>query len=154
ECMREHGGFEHNRHGLRLVEVLEYPYAKFPGLNLSWEVREAMAQHSKRRDAPEVAEYLATGRPLLEAQVADAADSLAYDAHDIDDALSVGLITPDDLCEVPFWVRAQEDVRRRFGNLAREQFQPTMSRALINWQVSDLLDHTLARLRAQRIATV
>ncbi len=55
ECMRDHGGFEHNRHGLRLVEVLEYPYAEFPGLNLTWEVREAMAQHSKRRDDPELA---------------------------------------------------------------------------------------------------
>src|SRR5436190_1116590 len=64
ECMREHGGFEHNRHGLRIVEVLEYPYAEFPGLNLSWEVREAMAQHSRRRDAPEVAPFLACGAPL------------------------------------------------------------------------------------------
>src|SRR5438045_8182094 len=64
ECMRGHGGFEHNRHGLRIVEVLEYPYAEFPGLNLSWEVREAMAQHGKQRDAPEVAEYLTAGGPL------------------------------------------------------------------------------------------
>src|SRR5579872_1349944 len=97
ECMGNFGGFEHNRHGLRIVEVLEYPYAEFPGLNLTWEVREALAQHSKRRDDPDLAEYTAAGRPLLEAQVADAADSLAYDAHDVDDALSVGLVTPDDL---------------------------------------------------------
>ncbi len=87
--------------------VLEYRYADFPGLNLSWEVLEAMALHSKRRDAPEVAEFAAVGQPLLEAQVADAADSLAYDAHDIDDALSVGLITPDDLREVEFWRRVR-----------------------------------------------
>jgi dGTPase len=153
-CMREHGGFEHNQHALRIVEVLEYPYPAFPGLNLTWEVREAMAQHSKHRDAPEFAEYLAVGRPLLEAQVADAADSLAYDAHDIDDALSVGLISPEDLREVPFWVRALDDVRRRFGDLPREQLQPTMIRALINWQITDLLDQTLARLRTHHIATV
>src|SRR5205823_8513255 len=65
ECMREHGGFEHNRHGLRLVEVLEYRYAEFPGLNLTWEVREAMAAHSKRRDDPDLAEYTTVGQPLL-----------------------------------------------------------------------------------------
>src|SRR5690348_4140234 len=68
ECMAEHGGFEHNLHALRIVEVLEYRYADFPGLNLSWEVLEAMALHSKRRSAPEVAEFATVGQPLLEAQ--------------------------------------------------------------------------------------
>src|SRR5712692_10167978 len=62
ECMREHGGFEHNRHGLRIIEVLEYRYARFPGLNLSWEVLEAQAMHSKRREAAEVAQYLGAGQ--------------------------------------------------------------------------------------------
>jgi dGTPase len=154
ECMSGHGGFEHNRHGLRIVEVLEYRYPGFPGLNLSWEVLEAMAQHSKRRDAPEVAEFTRVGGPLLEAQVADAADSLAYDAHDIDDALSVGLITTDDLREVAFWRRAVEDAVGRHGELGPEQFQPTVVRALINWQVADLLDHTRQRLRACRVRAV
>src|SRR6202161_3418429 len=70
-CMREHGGFEHNRHALRIVDVLEYRYPAFPGLNLSWEVLEAMAQHSKRRDAPEVAEFTQIGQPLLEDQIVD-----------------------------------------------------------------------------------
>src|SRR5262249_2459448 len=112
ECMAGQGGFEHNRHGLRIVEVLEYPYADFPGLNLTWEVREAMAQHSRRRDAPEVAAYLADGAPLLEAQVADTADGLAYDAHDVDDALSVGLIAFDDLAELEIWRRSLEQARR------------------------------------------
>ena len=91
--------------------MLEYRYPDFPGLNLSWEVLEAMALHSKRRDAPEVAAFTPVGQPLLEAQVVDAADSLAYDAHDVDDALSVGLITPDDLREVAFWRRALERAR-------------------------------------------
>src|SRR5579871_1383329 len=90
ECMAEHGGFEHNLHALRIVEVLEYRYADFPGLNLSWEVLEAMALHSKSRNAPTAAAFTGVGQPLLEAQVADAADSLAYGAHDIDDALSIG----------------------------------------------------------------
>jgi dGTPase len=151
DCMGEHGGFEHNRHALRIAEALEYRYADFPGLNLSWEVREAMAQHSKRQDAPEVAEFLDVGRPLLEAQVADAADSLAYDAHDVDDALSLGLITPHDLDEVPFWRRVLEVVHTRHGTLAPEQFQPAMIRALLDWQVGDLLEHTRQSLRRERI---
>ena len=153
-CMREHGGFEHNLHALRIVDALEYRYADFPGLNLSWEVREAMALHSPRRDAPEAAEFAAAGRPLLEAQVADAADSLAYNAHDIDDALSVGLVTPDDLRDVPFWRRILETVRQRHGSLGPEQFQPTMVRALIDCQVRDLLEHTRQRLRQERVGSV
>src|SRR5262245_44359356 len=129
-CLREHGGFEHNRHGLRIVEVLEYRYADFPGLNLSWEVLEAMALHSKRRDSPEVREFTGAGQPLLEAQVVDAADSLAYDTHDIDDALAVGLITAADLEEVEFWRRAVERVRQQHKNVGPLQFQPTVVRAL------------------------
>jgi dGTPase len=155
ECMAAHGGFEHNIHALRIVEVLEYRYADFPGLNLSWEVLEAMALHSRRRGAPEVAEFAGVGQPLLEAQVADAADSLAYNAHDVDDALSVGLVTPEDLNEVALWRRALEEVRRRHGALlGPEQFQPTVVRALINWQVTDLLEHTLGRLRQDKVRSV
>ncbi|MCS6851975.1 MAG: deoxyguanosinetriphosphate triphosphohydrolase [Gemmataceae bacterium] len=154
ECMKEHGGFEHNRHGLRIVELLEYRYADFPGLNLSWEVLEAQAMHSKRPDAPEIQPFLTGGQPLLEAQVVDAADSLAYDTHDLDDALSVGLITLADLHEVEFCRRASERVRRRHGVIAPEQFQPTLVRALIDWQVTDLLEQTRERLRRHRIRTV
>jgi dGTPase len=154
ECMSDHGGFEHNIHALRIVEVLEYRYADFPGLNLSWEVLEAMALHSRRRQAPEVAEFAAVGQPLLEAQVADAADSLAYDAHDIDDALSVGLIVPDDLRDIGLWRRALDEVRHRYTNLGPEQFQPTMVRALINAGVTNLLDFTRQRLVQENVRTV
>jgi dGTPase len=154
ECMADHGGFEHNRHGLRIVEVLEYRYADFPGLNLSWEVLESMALHSGRRETPEVARFTGIGQPLLEAQVADAADSLAYDAHDVDDALSVGLIAPEELREVAFWRQALDAVRQRHGELGPEQFQPTVVRALIDRQVDDLLEQTRLRLRRDRIGSV
>jgi len=154
ECMKAHGGFEHNQHGLRIVECLEYRYADFPGLNLSWEVLEALALHSKRRDAPDIQRFTGVGQPLLEAQVVDAADSLAYDSHDVDDALSVGLIATDDLRDVEFWRRAVERVRRAHPQVGPDQFQPTVIRALIDWQVSDLLEHTRQRLRQQRIRTV
>lgn len=151
ECMAGHGGFEHNIHALRIVEVLEYRYASFPGLNLSWEVLEAMALHSPRAGAAELSAFTGVGRPLLEAQVADAADSLAYNAHDVDDALSVGLVSVDDLSEVELWRRVAADAHEHHGRMRPEQFQPTVVRALIDWQVTDLLDNTLARLRKDRV---
>jgi dGTPase len=154
ECTGEHGGFEHNRHALRIVEVLEYRYPDFPGLNLSWEVLEAMAQHSKRRDAPEVKEFTQVGQPLLEAQVADAADSLAYNAHDVDDALSAGLIMSGDLDAVALWRRTVDKARLRHGVIGAEQFQPTVVRSIIDLQVSDLLEQTRQRLRQERIGRV
>jgi dGTPase len=154
DCMRGHGGFEHNQHGLRIVEELEYRYADFPGLNLSWEVLEAQAHHSKHRDAPGVRAYTEAGRPFLEAQVVDAADSLAYDTHDLDDALSVGLITAEDLRDVEFWGLAVERVRQQHREIGPLQFQSTVVRALIDWQVGDLLEHTRQRLRRHRVRGV
>jgi dGTPase len=153
-CLAGQGGFEHNRHGLRIVEVLENPYPGFPGLNLTWEVREAMAQHSRRRHAPEIVPYLQAGQPLLEAQLADAADGLAYDAHDVDDALTVGLISADDLGAVECWRRAEQRARARHPVLGEEHFQQTVIRTLIDWQVDDLLQQTLDNLRAARIHSV
>src|SRR3954447_25659406 len=126
ECMAGCGGFEHNCHGLRIVEDLEYRYPDFPGLNLSWEVLESQAMHSKAREMPEVKRYLGAGQPLLEAQVVDAADSLAYNTHDIDDALSVGLLRESDLEEVEFWKRSARDVRATHRELSPLNFQPTM----------------------------
>jgi dGTPase len=154
ECMRDHGGFEHNRHGLRIVDHLEYRYADFPGLNLSWEVLESLAYHSRRRDAPEVHALLGAGQPLLEAQVVDASDSLAYDAHDVEDALGAGLILLDDLRDVAFWQQALERAEKRHSRPGPEQLVPTVVRALIDWQVSDLLEHTRKRLHRLRIRTV
>ncbi len=152
--MKVFGGFEHNLHALRIAEVLEYPYPDFPGLNLSSEVLEAMAHHSKRRDVAEIADFIIVGQPLLEARVVDAADSLAYNAHDIDDALGLELITPHDLNEVPFWRAVRQQVHERHGELRSEQLRPTMVRTLVNWQVEDLLRHSQAQLRQHRIASL
>jgi dGTPase len=154
ECMRNAGGFEHNRHGLRIVELLEYRYPDFPGLNLSYEVLEAQAMHSKRPGAPEVRPYRDGGQPLLEAQVVDASDSLAYICHDVDDALTVGLIPIADLSDVPLWKQAAEQVRQRHPDIGTIQFQPAVVRALINALVTDLLDCTRQNLRAEAIRTV
>lgn len=154
ECLRQHGGFEHNRHGLRLVTVLEYRYAEFAGLNLSLEVLEAMASHSKRPEAPEVLDFLQPGRPFLEAQVVDAADSLAYTTHDIDDALALNLITFRDLEGVELWQHARERAVRKHRLLPPEQLRPAVIRAIMDWQVTDLLEHSMARLREGRFRSV
>ncbi len=155
ECMKDHGGFEHNHHGLRIMDYLEYRYPDFPGLNLTWEVLESQAFHSKKRDASEIHRYKLPGRqPLLEAQVVDAADSLAYDTHDIDDALGLGLINLDDLHEVTFWQLAYERARQKHHQIGPLQIQATIVRGLINWQVSDLLEHTEKRIQQEGIQTI
>ena len=90
ELMHEHGGFEHNRHGLRIVDYLEHPYPQFRGLNLTYEVRECIIKHATSYDRPTAAPGFAPGTPPLEGQVVEMADSIAYDSHDLDDALAMG----------------------------------------------------------------
>ncbi len=154
ECMRDHGGYEHNLHALRIVEKLEYRYPNFSGLNLSWEVLEAQAMHSKKKDAPEIQAFLAAGQPFLEAQIVDAADSLAYDCHDVDDALAMNLITMYDLEQVPFWRQARERVTKAHQNILPEQLQPAVIRSLIDWQVTDLLEQVRKNLTHAKIHTL
>lgn len=154
ECLKDHGGFDHNLYGLRRVDVLEERYPEFPGLNLSWELREAFVQHSTCRNQPEAREFLAAGSPLLEAQLVDACDSLAYDTHDTDDALGIGLITLADLDGVELWGRAAGPVRARYADLRGDSFRTAVVRELIAWQVTDLIEETGRRLAAQGIKTV
>ncbi len=152
--MQNHGSFEHNLFGLRRVDFLEDRYPEFPGLNLSWELREAFVQHCKNRQAPECQPFLADGGPLLEAQLADTADSLAYDTHDIDDALGTDLITLHDLREVEIWRRGSEAVHRQYSDLSADSFRTAVIRELIAWQVSDLIDESERRLAERQIGSI
>jgi dGTPase len=154
QCMKDHGGYEHNRHGLRLVELLEHRYPGFRGLNLTYELLESMAYHSKHREAPEVQPYISYPQPFLEAQIVDAADSLAYDTHDLDDALNLGLISLADLNEVEFLRQAEERAHDRYGRLSKEELQPALVRILIDWQVNDLLEYTRNNLQKYAIRSV
>jgi dGTPase len=147
EALAERGGFDHNLYGLRRVDELEYRYPEFVGLNLSWELREAFVQHSGRIELPETQPFFSLGGPLLEAQIVDAADSLAYDSHDTDDALGIGLITLDDLEAVKLWQRAAEPVRKRHPQLRGDSLRTAVIRELIAWQVSDLIQETERRIR-------
>jgi dGTPase len=146
ECLKSFGGFDHNLFGLRRVDELEERYPRFPGLNLSFEVREAFVAHSKRMDAPECAEFRGAGSPLLEAQVVDEVDSIAYDTHDTDDALGLGFITLDELAGVGFWTRAVERVRGHTPGLGGHPLRVAVVRELLSWLVTDLLEETARRI--------
>jgi dGTPase len=154
ECMADQGGFDHNLHSLQIVDVLESPYPDRPGLNLSWEVREAMAHHSRRRGDPAVSDLFSAGEPTLEARVVDAADSVAYDTHDLDDALGVGLLTLDELESLTFWRTGADRVRCETPGLHPLRFRKAVVRALIEWQVTDLLNETQTRLQRQSVASL
>jgi dGTPase len=154
ECISGGGGFDHNLHSLRIVDVLESPYPERPGLNLSWEVREAMAHHSRRKDEPSVRDLFSAGEPTLEARVVDAADSVAYDTHDLDDALGVGLLTPDELDSLDFWRTGADRVRRESPGLPPLRLRKAVVRALIEWQVTDLLNETQDRLWRHRVESL
>jgi dGTPase len=146
ECLRAFGGFNHNLYGLRRVDELEERYPAFPGLNLTYELREAFVCHSRQWDSVEAAEFPHRRSPPLESQVVDVVDSIAYDTHDTDDALGLGFITLDDLRDVEFWQRCAERVRKDHPTLTGPPFRTAVVRELLAWQVTDLLDETARRL--------
>lgn len=151
ECLRAFGGFNHNLYGLRRVDELEERYPEFPGLNLTFELREAFVRHSGILNGPEGNEFRGIGGPPLEAQVVDVVDSIAYDTHDIDDALGLGFVTFDELHEIEFWRRAAETVRRVHPGLRGPAFRGAVLRELLAWQVTDLLNETARRIGASRV---
>ena len=143
------GSFNHNLHALRIVETLEQRYARFPGLNLTFEVREGIVKHSRDLDpgqSPELDEYLPRLKPTLEAQLIDLADEIAYDTADLDDAFSAGLFTMDDAANAsPRFGQLQEQTLGQFpGASLREQFQEIL-RSLIDGLVTGLVEGTAAR---------
>lgn len=150
--MRGHGGFEHNDHSLRLVERLEQKYPGFPGLNLTWEVREGLAKHHTGFDRPNPRRPFTAPCPSLEAQIANLADEIAYYSHDLDDGLDAGLLDERRLeRELPIWRQAAAQVRREYGRLPDECRRSFTIRCLIDTQVHDVVEHTaraLARVGA------
>ncbi len=153
-----HGGFNHNRQTLRIVEHLEERYPDFCGLNLSWEVREGIAKHSGPIDvvaAPEFAEYEPRLQPPLEAQLIDLADEIAYNHHDIDDGLEAGLLAIDDLAAaIPLFGEPLEQARRRWLPASERQAQSTALRGLIDRLVTDLIVTTQANVESAGVASV
>ncbi|MFN3467620.1 MAG: deoxyguanosinetriphosphate triphosphohydrolase, partial [Candidatus Brocadiales bacterium] len=145
KLMNGHGGFEHNLQALRVVDVLEKRYPNFPGLNLSWEVRESILKHNAIKEV--LAEFNPREKPLPEAQVVDKADSIAYDTHDLDDSLKAGLINEESLHGVEMWRYAAEKVASKWTNLDSDNRRSQTIICLINLQVTDLIENTQRMLK-------
>ena len=146
ECLQSDGGFNHNAQALRIFELLETAYPDFPGLNLTGEVLEGQGRRvDKSRAMPD--------SPLLEVQVVDAADSIAYDTHDADDALELRLLTIEQLLELPLWREARDRVADH-AMLNPRQLRRAIVHEILDWQVSDVISEAARELAAQNIASV
>jgi dGTPase len=148
--MREFGGFEHNLQSLRVVDELEERYAEFPGLNLTFEVREGILKHCSAANARKLGElgerFLQRLQPGLEAQLANLADEVAYNNHDVDDGIRAGLITIEELREVEIFRRQLELVTARYPGLSGRRLVHEVVRRMIDYVVNDLVDSSRAAL--------
>ncbi|MEX1265500.1 MAG: deoxyguanosinetriphosphate triphosphohydrolase, partial [Woeseia sp.] len=150
-CMRDFGGFEHNLQSLRVVDMLEAKYADFPGLNLTFETREGILKHCSAKNARDLGElgerFLERRQPGLEAQIADLADAIAYNNHDVDDGYRAGLLEISQLKEQPLFERAWRDVHDRYPDLDDRRFIYEIIRRMISRTVNDLIETSADRLR-------
>ncbi|MGA2774778.1 MAG: deoxyguanosinetriphosphate triphosphohydrolase [Candidatus Omnitrophota bacterium] len=152
ELMKDCGGFNHNVHGLRVVDYLEERYPGFPGLNLSWEVREGIVRHSSLFDkAGKIREFSAKEMPTLETQVVDIADEVAYDNHDIDDGLTSGLIREGELERLAIWENINRQIGSKYAKINVELRKYQIIRSLIDIQVTDLISQTENNLKRLKL---
>jgi dGTPase len=156
ECLLGHGGFNHNAQALRICELLETSYREHPGLNLTREVLEGQQQRAAKHHSPTVAtvEDGPIQSPLLEVQAVDAADSIAYDAHDADDSLELGLLEMNQLLDVPLWREAHQRAAERSTDRNEPQLRRAIVHQLIDWQVNDVIENSAYALAEGRINSV
>ena len=149
-CMQPYGGFEHNLQSLRIVDLLEERYAEFPGLNLTFETREGILKHCSRRNAEQLGElgrrFLERTQPSLEAQLANLADEIAYNAHDIDDGLRAGLLSIEQMRTAPLVGALFEQVQRQHPSLPPRRLIYQVVRHLIDRLVTDLIEASRAAI--------
>lgn len=152
ECMKPFGGFEHNIQSLRVVDVLENKYAAFQGLNLTFETREGILKHctkAKARHLGDVGQRFLDGSfPSLEAQLANLSDEIAYNNHDIDDGLRAGLLSLDQLRQVPLFARFYDEVMGQYQDLTAKQIRHEVIRRMINYLVLDVIHTSQTALEA------
>ncbi len=144
--MKEYGGFDHNRQSMRIVTELEQRYPEFPGLNLTWEVREGMVKHESEYDISDASAYNPDLRGNLEAQIANVADELAYSAHDLDDGLRSAMLTPRMLEGISLWEILTDQIKWR-GPEMEEVARHKLIRQLIGMEVTDLVTATDTRIK-------
>jgi dGTPase len=153
-CMKPYGGFEHNLQSLRVVDLLEQRYAAFDGLNLTFETREGILKHCALRDARELGDigerFIKKRRPSLEAQIANVADEIAYNNHDVDDGLRSGFLELDELCEVSIFRRHHAAVLQAFPGLTGRRLVHETVRHMIDTLVTDLIESSSANIRREK----
>jgi len=158
ECMAEFGGFEHNLQSLRVVDELEERYGSFNGLNLTFETREGILKHCSLENARTLGDlgrrFVERRQPSLEAQIANLADEIAYNNHDVDDGLRSGLLQVAQLDGIPLFARHVEIVRGLFPGLAERRFVHETVRRIINTLMVDLIEESGRRLQKARPASV
>jgi len=158
ECMKAHGGFEHNLQSLRVVDSLEQKYAEFEGLNLTFESREGILKHCSLKNAEKQGDvgrrFIEGKQPGLEAQITNLADEIAYNNHDVDDGLRSGLITLEQLETVPLFRRHLDLVRERYPDLTDRRLVHETVRRMINTLVVDLVEQTRANVAAHQPETL
>jgi dGTPase len=156
ECMKQHGGFEHNLQSLRVVDTLEERYPSFDGLNLCFETREGVLKHCSRRNAEQIEavepggvarRFLDRTQPSLEAQLCNLADEIAYNAHDIDDGVRSGLITLEQVAQVPLFGRHVASTLAEHPQLQGRRLLYEAIRRMLSAQVYDAIDATRAALQ-------
>ena len=149
--MADHGGFNHNTQSYRIVTELEHRYPNFPGLNLTYETREGMLKHETDYDRSEAAEYEPDKRASLEAQIANFADEIAYNAHDLDDGLRAGLFTLTDLDELVIWRELSDVAGWKPGEHFSSMHRHEIIRELIGRSVGDVMGRTAEALDTYEI---
>lgn len=152
EIMKDYGGFDHNSQGLRVVDYLEERYPDFPGLNLSYEVREGIIKHATTFDKPRlIIPFESHTPPLLETQAVDIADEIAYDNHDLDDGITSGLIKEEALNKIALWKTTADIITKKYPNLSSEMRKYQIVKEIINFQVTDLVTETEKRIKKFKI---
>ena len=157
-CMKDHGGFEHNLQSLRVVDRLEQRYAEFDGLNLCFETREGILKHCSLANARELGElgrrFLEKRQPSLEAQVANRADEIAYNNHDVDDGLRSGLLAVDGLMQSRLFARHHDEVMAKYPQLAGRRKVHEIIRRMINTLIIDLVATTRTNLEKAGVKNI
>jgi dGTPase len=151
--MKDHGGFEHNRQALRIVDYLEKRYPGFRGLNLTWETREGIIKHTTKYDTPEVNSFSDYTYPSLEAQVVNAADEIAYNNHDLEDGITSHLITFKNLSKVELFKNAKDNIDQQYPKASKKVRRCLVIRELINQYVTDLLNETRKKIEKYNITS-
>ena len=154
ELMEPYGGFEHNQQSLRIVEQLETKYPEFPGLNLTFEVREGLAKHKSSYDKPRPSGLEPGKQPTLEAQIVNVADEIAYNTHDLDDGLESGIITYKDLRHINAWQESYRKINKKFPRATDEVKRYYTIRSIIDKQVRDVVAETMENLKKNNVHSV